>query len=107
MVNFLLGQQEGHTKYPCFLCYWDSRANEEHLVRKERPPTNTMKPGGKNIVNDPLVDRKNIILSKHLIVLETILDTFAQPFLVLAMRRKRQGYLMGLRLERCSGTSIS
>ena len=35
IVNFLLGQQEGHTKYPCFLCYWDSRGNEEHWVRKE------------------------------------------------------------------------
>ena len=35
MVNFLLGQQGGHIKYFCFLCYWDSRANEEHLVRKE------------------------------------------------------------------------
>ena len=32
MVNFLLGQQRGHTKYPCFLCYWDSRANEDHWV---------------------------------------------------------------------------
>ena len=30
MVNFLLG----YTKYPCFLCYWDSRANEEHLSKK-------------------------------------------------------------------------
>ena len=35
MVNFLLGQQGGHTKYPCFLCYWDSKANEEHWARKE------------------------------------------------------------------------
>ena len=35
MVNFLLGQQGGHTKYPCFLCYWDSRANKEYWVRKE------------------------------------------------------------------------
>ena len=34
MVNFLLGQQGGHTKYPFFLCYWDSKANEEHWVRK-------------------------------------------------------------------------
>ena len=25
MVNFLLGQQFGFTKYPCFLCYWDRR----------------------------------------------------------------------------------
>ena len=49
MVNFLLGQQGGHTKYPCFLCYWDSRANKEHWVRKEWPPRNTIKPGEKNI----------------------------------------------------------
>ena len=62
MVNFLLGQQRGYTKYPCFLCYWDSKANEEHWVRKEWPPRNTIKPGEKNIVNNPLVDRKNIIL---------------------------------------------
>ena len=25
MVNFLLGQQSGYTKYPCFICLWDSR----------------------------------------------------------------------------------
>ena len=62
IVNFLLGQQGGHTKYPCFLCYWDSRANEEHWVRKEWPPKNTIKPGEKNIVNNPMVDRKNITL---------------------------------------------
>ena len=62
MVNFLLGQQGGHTKYPYFLCYWDSRANEEHWVRKEWPSRNTIKPGEKNIINNPLVDWKNIIL---------------------------------------------
>ena len=62
MVNFLLEQQGGLIKYPCFLCFWDSRANEEHWVRKEWPPRNTIKPGEKNIVNNPLVDRQNIIL---------------------------------------------
>ena len=56
MVNFLLGQQGGHTNYPCFLCYWENRANEEHWVRKEWPPRNTIKPGNMNIVNNPLVD---------------------------------------------------
>ena len=30
MVCFLLGQQLGYTKYPCFLCQWDSRAKSEH-----------------------------------------------------------------------------
>ena len=62
MVNFLLGQQRGHTKYSCFLCYWDSRVNEEHWASKEWPPRNTIKPGEKNIVNNPLVDWKNMIL---------------------------------------------
>lgn len=62
MVNFLLGQQGGYTKYPCFLCYWDSRAKEEHWVRKEWPSRNSLIPGDKNIINEPLVDRKNIIL---------------------------------------------
>ena len=33
MMNFLLGQQGGYTKYPCFLCYWDSRAKDEHWIR--------------------------------------------------------------------------
>ena len=62
MMNFLLGQQGGHTKHPCFLCYWNSRANEEHWVRKEWPPRNTIKTWRKNIVNNLLIDRKNIIL---------------------------------------------
>ena len=35
MVNFPLGQHGGYTKYPCFLCYWDSRADKDHWVEKE------------------------------------------------------------------------
>lgn len=35
MVNFLLGQQKGFTKYPCYLCMWDSRAREKHWTQKE------------------------------------------------------------------------
>ena len=37
MVCFLLGQQSGYTKYPCFLRMWDSRAKNEHWIRKEWP----------------------------------------------------------------------
>lgn len=62
MVNILLGQQAGYTKYPCFLCYWDSRAKEEHWQRKEWPSRSNLEPGDKNIINTPLVDRKNILL---------------------------------------------
>ena len=28
IVNILLGQQAGYVKYPCFLCLWDSRADD-------------------------------------------------------------------------------
>ena len=35
MVNFLLGQLGGYTKYPCFLCYWDSRATTQQWVKKD------------------------------------------------------------------------
>ena len=30
MVNILLRQQAGYVKYPCFLCLWDSRADDQH-----------------------------------------------------------------------------
>ena len=31
MFGFLLGLQGGYTKYSCFLCLWDSRADGEHF----------------------------------------------------------------------------
>ena len=34
MVNFLLGQESGYTKFPCFLFLWESRAQDQHYVRK-------------------------------------------------------------------------
>jgi len=46
MVNFLLGQQSGYTKYPCFLCLWESRAKHEHWARKDWPPREYMVVGG-------------------------------------------------------------
>ena len=30
MVSLLLGQQKGYTKFPCFLCMWDSRGCENY-----------------------------------------------------------------------------
>lgn len=47
MVNFLLGQQSGYTKYPCFICLWDSRASHEHWIRKEWPLRKDMVVGEK------------------------------------------------------------
>ena len=62
MVNFLLGQQSGFTKYPCFLCVWDSRERSQHYTKKDWPARNEMVPGrSNNIVNNPLVDRHKIL----------------------------------------------
>ena len=33
MVNFLLGLQGRYTKDPCFLCYWDNRATDQHWLK--------------------------------------------------------------------------
>ena len=61
MVNFLLDHQSGFTKFPCFLCHWDSRARAEHWERKERPKRDVMVVGEKNVIAEPLVDRSKII----------------------------------------------
>jgi hypothetical protein len=62
MVNFLIGQQSGYTKYPCFLCLWDSRAKHEHWARKDWLPREYMVVGGQNVRNEPLLARDRIIL---------------------------------------------
>jgi hypothetical protein len=62
MVNFLLGQQSGYTKYPCFICLWDSRADDQHWEKKDWPNREELVVGEKNVINEPLVNRDRIIL---------------------------------------------
>ena len=62
MINFLLGQQSGYTKYPCFICLWDSSTKKEHYIRKNWPMRATLKVGEKNVIQPPLVPRDKIIL---------------------------------------------
>lgn len=55
MVNFLLGQQSGFTKYPCFLCMWDSRDQAQHYTKKAWSLQEELEPGrSKNVINTPL-----------------------------------------------------
>ena len=61
MVSFLLGQQGGYTKYPCFLCYWDSQATSQHWVKKDWPVREDLMVGDKNVINELLVNRDRII----------------------------------------------
>jgi hypothetical protein len=51
MVYFPLGQQSGYTKYPCFLCLWDSTAKRERWARKDWSSRKYMVVGGQNVVN--------------------------------------------------------
>ncbi len=61
IVNLLLGQQKGFTKFPCYICMWDSRARDKHWTQKEWQYRETLEAGMPNIVNDPIVNRERII----------------------------------------------
>ena len=62
--EFSFGSTRSYTKYPCFLCYLDSRADKDHChhwVRNEWLSRHRLIPGEKNVINEPLVDKKNFI----------------------------------------------
>ena len=61
MVGFLLGPQGGYTKFPCFMCLWNSRAKEQHWIKKEWPVREQMVPGEKNIQAQLLVEKSKIV----------------------------------------------
>ena len=62
VVNFLLGQQLGFTKYPCFLCMWDTRDCSQHYTKKDWTLREELVPcKERNIINNPLVDRDRIL----------------------------------------------
>ena len=62
MLNFVLGLQQGYTSHPCFLCLWDSRADDEHYRRKEWPRRTEWVPSKQNIQHKKLADLENILL---------------------------------------------
>ena len=57
----LLGQQGGYTKYPCFLCLWDSRAKTKHSEQEQWPERKKLTAGEKIILNQALVDPSKVI----------------------------------------------
>lgn len=62
MINLLVGLQSGNTKNPCFLCLWDSRARDQHWVKKKWSERLEWKVGSNNVVHESLVDTKRILL---------------------------------------------
>ncbi|XP_068201934.1 uncharacterized protein [Palaemon carinicauda] len=62
MLAFLLGLQGGYTKYSCFLCLWDSRADDDHFKKVHWPPRMELQPGMLNVHREPLVDSNKVLL---------------------------------------------
>ena len=62
IVCMLLGQQAGYTKFPCFLCEWDSRARNLHWTQERWLSKGSLTPGTKNILRESLVDPKKVLL---------------------------------------------
>ena len=62
MLSMLLGQQSGYTKYPYFLCLWDSRAKQDHWKKRDWLSREVFVTGERNTVNVPLVNKEKVLL---------------------------------------------
>ncbi|GFV68944.1 uncharacterized protein TNCV_2954091 [Trichonephila clavipes] len=61
VISMLLGEQSGYTKFPCFLCEWDSRDRKQYYVKQTWPIRKALIPGVKNVERQSLVDPKKIL----------------------------------------------
>ena len=62
MIGILLGMQSGFTKFCCFLCEWDSRAEDKHYNIVDWPIRKNLIPGEKSVRNHPLLEKDKILL---------------------------------------------
>lgn len=62
ILTIFLGQQSGFTKFPCYLCLWDSRDRENHFVKKNWPTRTSFTPGSRNVIHESLVDPSKILI---------------------------------------------
>ena len=62
MLEFVLGLQGGYTKYSCFLYLWNRRADSEHYAKIPWPTRQELTPEMYNVIKEPLVSRKNVLL---------------------------------------------
>lgn len=62
VIALVLGLQGGYTKYPCFMCLWDSRADKQHYVQRDWPTRPNLEPGSHNVLSQALVNPEKILL---------------------------------------------
>ena len=57
-----MGLQGGYTKYPCYLCLWDSRSDTLHYVQKEWPARTELTMGSHKVKWDPLIAAYRVLM---------------------------------------------
>ncbi|XP_061419050.1 uncharacterized protein LOC133349530 [Lethenteron reissneri] len=62
MVAFLMGLQGGFSKFPCYLCLWDSRDTKAHYHRRDWPQQTEFSVGRNNVKWEPLVDPRKVLM---------------------------------------------
>lgn len=62
VVGFLRGLQGGFTKFPCYLCLWDSRATDRHYRQRQWPLREDHSVGNANVKAPFLVDANKILM---------------------------------------------
>lgn len=62
MLAFFMGLQSGWTKYPCYLCLWDSRASRVHYQQFQWPERDEYLVGRHNVLHEPLVDPEKVLM---------------------------------------------
>ena len=62
VITILLGQQSGFTKFPCFLCKWDSRDRIKHYKIKNWSKRKELVVGEHNVQKVQLIEPNRILL---------------------------------------------
>ena len=62
MVAFLMGFNKVFTKFPCYLCLWDSRNTNFHYHKRNWPPRSSYDIETHNVKHKPLVKPKKVLL---------------------------------------------
>lgn len=62
MVGFLVGMQSGYTKYQCYICLWDSRADALHYQQHSWPKRREFQIGQHNVKNKPIVEPDRVLM---------------------------------------------
>ena len=62
VVSMHLSQYKRFTKFPCYICEWDSIIRDQHWLKKQLPVRKVLAPGEENILHNTLVDQKKIFL---------------------------------------------